>query len=384
MMMSLLFLVLAKCAYASLPCAENGSYIVKLEVSNSATSNHHYLDYERCTSHRNHDIISKTSPVQDTYYCPDQIKGLWRDSDPKPRLHYKPLDASCLAKLNPNTGMLLSVEKSFENSGNSIDGISKCIAPNTVFVILGDSIMRQLFTSLDCRLLALGVVKERKVLLTYAVPRKGLPNGYRECHVRITLTNSAVIEYYYTTVPGSRLSSFSPESVLREIPAIRGADVVLLNMASAHFSESYYLNLLNSDILVTARRIWQLVISARVLLQSAAPLGDSPKECGKGRYQACATSTLVHRDPKVLQAERLAVERANATLLNLDRLYSSSSRAVTWPNGSTSALTGFWYCDRQHASITSGLLDTEADLLWSHLCDQAQHHQQQQQQHEYE
>jgi hypothetical protein len=110
--------------------------------------------------------VYNTHNVPDTYSC-QHIRTKWPEqgyiapADTWPRLEFHPAE-SCAP--------LTTIEATFRN--NVIDRILK---PNSKIILFGDSKTRQLFISIDCRLNALGIVKERRVLSTYVVPRKDYP-----------------------------------------------------------------------------------------------------------------------------------------------------------------------------------------------------------------
>lgn len=160
-----------------LKCATYGKFHVHEmppETQQSANEEHDYLLHNECLRNVGHDKMSETSPIQDTYYCPElHIK--WRENgelqtinrEKSPRVQYILDDSNCMsaAGLNASSNRLYTFEKAFKDK--KFNGISECISPNSRTVMIGDSIMRQLFIPFDCRLHAIEVVKKREVLGTY-------------------------------------------------------------------------------------------------------------------------------------------------------------------------------------------------------------------------
>ncbi len=193
-------------------------------------------------------------------------------------------------------------------------------------IMFGDSLTRQLFIAIDCRIHALGLVKERRVLATYTVPRKWAPTpGLRELHVRITLLNGALVEFYFTSVPGSKTSSFSIASlteIKNILPEIVGADIVVVGSSAANNPESYF-KALKSGALAQASKSWGLAAGHTLLLHSQVP--KSTSMCSRPtspQYGTCPWTPLIYESQEERDLERTAVREAGGHLLDIQSLLS--------------------------------------------------------------
>ena len=187
--------------------------------------------------------------------------------------------------------------------------------------------------------------------------------GTRETHTKLTLFNNATIEFFFSTVPGGHwglTSNDSARDLLNRLPSLLEADVVVVSLSPAHYIGEYP-SMLRDNILTFSRNIWKLKEDAQLYLQSRAPLGDE-----KNFYP---WNPLYYESEEDHAAELQSCKTANADLIDLQTLFNKRSDLIVWPNGTMGPLQHIFYCDQQHQSIVSGFPDTEADLLWSYICD---------------
>ena len=191
--------------------------------------------------------------------------------------------------------------------------------------------------------------------------------GTRETHTKLTLFNNATIEFYFATVPGGHwglTSNDSARDLLNKLPSLLKADIVVISLSPAHF-DGEYLEMLRDNIILFSRNIWQLTENAQLYVQSRAPVGE------QNVYVKTFNpwELLYYESNEEHMLEEESCKTANADLIDLQTLFGKRNDLVVWPNGTVGPLQHIFYCDRQHQSIVSGLPDTEADLLWSYICD---------------
>jgi hypothetical protein len=259
---------------------------------------------------------------KDTYYCL-HIAESW----PNQGYIFKPNTMPRLQLILPKTcGMsdqnLYSVE-SLHRANKLLDVVLKS---ESKLVMFGDSLTRQLFIAIDCRLHALGLVKERRVLATYTVPRKwAASSGLRELHVRTTLQNNALVEFYFTSVPGSKTSAFNLASLTQIksiVPNIVGADIVIVGSSAANNPDSYF-DALKTGALAQAAKTWDLAKDSTIILHSQVP--KSSALCLKPtspQYGTCPWNDLLYESQEERRLELIAVKEAGGHLLDVQALLS--------------------------------------------------------------
>ena len=122
-----------------------------------------YLDYHSCSTIKStfaEKDVDPTLPIQENYYCPNLIADFFKDDgyDPVnqtkwPHISYKASSPGC---------NLFTLESSIRSNT-----WQRVLRPNSKMVLFGDSLTRQLFIPLDCRLHANNLVKSRNILSTY-------------------------------------------------------------------------------------------------------------------------------------------------------------------------------------------------------------------------
>ena len=152
--------------------------------------------------------------------------------------------------------------------------------------------------------------------------------------------------------------------LLKVVPNLLHADIVVVGGASAHHRLHYFEGLKNK-LLTHIRGIFQMSNHSKVILQGQMPRANGYCEHTTGyKYGTCANTLLEYESTDMYLEEQSAIE-ANVLLLDNQALFSNQSDKVIWPDGNTTALKSYWYCDHFHQLINSGLPDIEFNLLWT-------------------